>query len=458
MIVWKVSDGCGNVSACTQVLTVRDGKAPTPYCFADIVTVLMEGSESVSIWATDFNLASTDNCTAQDDLVYSFSGESFVPSATFTCADIENGVAQVFDLEMWVMDEAGNQDFCMVQIEIQDNQNLCEDNFNGIVAIEGRIATEDEKEIDDVEVVIETFFPEYPNIDSTDVLGEYSFPTNPASYNYELTATRNTSYLEGVSTLDLILIQDHILSFNEFNSPYKVIAADINDDEKVSSIDIVQLRKLVLGVIDTIPNRSWRFVDSDHEFFDTQEPFPFPEALEYDEVLESIDHADFVAVKIGDVNSSYNPGFNGIGTADTRSDDDYIITIDIDATEMTDRDIELIATQMRPEIYTGETTQIRDLAIQWIDRSMITEYDLYQNEPNPFITETNIGFSLGNDSDVTITIYDATGKVFKTITGKYNAGIHSELISAEGLPASGVLYYKLEAGDYESVRSMIKVE
>jgi len=351
---------------------------------------------------------------------------------------LENGVAQVFDLEMWVMDEAGNQDFCMVQIEIQDNQNLCEDNFNGIVAIEGRIATEDEKEIDDVEVVIETFFPEYPNIDSTDVLGEYSFPTNPASYNYELTATRNTSYLEGVSTLDLILIQDHILSFNEFNSPYKVIAADINDDEKVSSIDIVQLRKLVLGVIDTIPNRSWRFVDSDHEFFDTQEPFPFPEALEYDEVLESIDHADFVAVKIGDVNSSYNPGFNGIGTADTRSDDDYIINVS---------QVDLANDQLRLEFRASETGVIKGLQTQISSRVDIIT-----------VQSGSMELNASNTYQLTITIYDATGKVFKTITGKYNAGIHSELISAEGLPASGVLYYKLEAGDYESVRSMIKVE
>ena len=536
-IVWKVFDGCGNVSSCTQVLTVRDGKAPTPYCYAEIVTVLMEGSESIAIWATDFNLASIDNCTSQDHLLYSFSGSSYEPSATFTCADIENGIAQVFDLEMWVTDEAGNQDFCMVQVEVQDNQNLCADSANGIVSVEGRVATEDEKEIDDVEIIIETFYTEYPLVDSTDAVGEYSFPTNPANYNYELSATRNSSYFEGVSTLDLILIQDHILSFNTFTSPYKVIAADINDDEKVSSIDIVQLRKLVLGVIDTIGNDSWRFIDSDHEFVEIEDPFPFPEVLEFDALTESVDYADFVAVKIGDVNSSYTPGFTGIGTADTRSDNEYIINVtqmplegdkvklefrasetgvikglqaqlssiatissiesgsmeinssnmyqpedeevriawnhiignyvtqneilfslDVDVSSLNDRDIKLMSTQMRPEIYIGESNEIRDLKIQWIDGSDLSAYALYQNEPNPFVTETNIGFSLAEESNVSITIYDATGKIFKTIKGLYSAGEHKTLIKSEEIPTSGVLFYKLVSGEFESVKSMIKID
>ena len=316
-----------------------------------------------------------------------------------------------------------------------------------------------------------------------------------------------------------------------------MIAADINNDEKVSSIDIVQLRKLVLGVTDSIANSSWRFVDSDHEFFDVEEPFPFPEVLEYDELIESIDYADFVAVKIGDVNSSFNPSFTGIGTADTRSDKDYVInisqvalegdkvrlefrasetgvikglqaqitsqaaitsiesgsmeisasntyqpkedevrlawnhtigsyvtqneilfTIDVNTSEMIDRDIQLISAQMRPEIYTGESNEIRDLSIQWIENSDLSEYALYQNEPNPFITETSIGFSIAKESDVTITIYDATGKVFRTINGLYEAGEHKSLIKSEGLPSSGVLFYKIKAGEFEAVRSMMKVE
>ncbi len=113
---------------------------------------------------------------------------------------------------------------------------------------------------------------------------------------------------------------------------------------------------------------------------------------------------------------------------------------------------------MRPEIYTGESVEIRDLQIQWIDGSDLSAYALYQNEPNPFVTETSIGFSLAKESDVTITIYDATGKTFQTISGQYQAGKHNAVVKSDGLPASGVLYYKLVAGDFESVRSMIKVE
>jgi hypothetical protein len=47
---------------------------------------------------------------------------------------------------------------------------------------------------------------------------------------------KNDDYLNGVSTLDLVMIQRHILSISKFTDPFNIIAADINNDEKNNSI------------------------------------------------------------------------------------------------------------------------------------------------------------------------------------------------------------------------------
>ena len=69
--------------------------------------------------------------------------------------------------------------------------------------------------------------------------------------------------MNGVSTLDLVKIQRHILGLEELNSPYKLIAADVNADNEIKASDLTELRKLILGIITDLPtNESWRFVES----------------------------------------------------------------------------------------------------------------------------------------------------------------------------------------------------
>ena len=68
--------------------------------------------------------------------------------------------------------------------------------------------------------------------------------------------------MNGVSTLDLVAIQKHLLGITPFTEFDKFVAADINLSETVSAIDIVELRKLILGIYVDFPNNeSWRFID-----------------------------------------------------------------------------------------------------------------------------------------------------------------------------------------------------
>ena len=71
---------------------------------------------------------------------------------------------------------------------------------------------------------------------------------------------KNDDILNGVSTLDLIQIQKHLLGITPFTSLHQYIAADINRNENVSVTDLLDLRKVLLGINTEFPrNTSWRF-------------------------------------------------------------------------------------------------------------------------------------------------------------------------------------------------------
>ena len=60
--------------------------------------------------------------------------------------------------------------------------------------------------------------------------------------------SKDVDYMNGVSTLDLVKIQRHILRIREsLDSPYKLIAADVNGDNDVKASDLDRIEKVDLG-------------------------------------------------------------------------------------------------------------------------------------------------------------------------------------------------------------------
>jgi hypothetical protein len=115
--------------------------------------------------------------------------------------------------------------------------------------------------------------------------------------------------LNGVTTQDLVLIQRHILGIQPFTEPAQFVAADANYNGKVTSLDIVVLKKLILGITDELPNgRSWRFWPSDYVFPSSNPLNPaFPETWFGAAVSPVPTEFSFTGVKIGDVNGSADP-------------------------------------------------------------------------------------------------------------------------------------------------------
>ena len=145
--------------------------------------------------------------------------------------------------------------------------------------------------------------------------GSYGFNCLPNSSNetIRLYKINDINKTNGVSTIDVALIQSHILGKNILNSPYKLIAADVNGDGKVSILDIVYIKRLVLG-IDTIftnsvtgQKRLWTFVDSSYKYPDTTNPFPIKDSISFIGLNAKQTNQTFIGIKLGDVNWDWNP-------------------------------------------------------------------------------------------------------------------------------------------------------
>ncbi len=108
--------------------------------------------------------------------------------------------------------------------------------------------------------------------------------------------------------------------------------------------------------------------------------------------------------------------------------------------------------------YDGRTTTHGPIAAT-IARSPIPDhYDLAANFPNPFNPHTVIAYQLPEPSGVRLTIYNAAGQIAEVLVEKdQNAGFYQVLWDANGF-ASGVYFYRLEAGSFVRTRKMVKIE
>jgi len=83
------------------------------------------------------------------------------------------------------------------------------------------------------------------------------------------------------------------------------------------------------------------------------------------------------------------------------------------------------------------------------------EFALLQNHPNPFNPSTTIRFDLASDRDVSLKVYNSLGQVVsELVSGHRPAGKYSIVWDASGF-ASGVYFYRLEAGSFVQTKKLI---
>lgn len=111
----------------------------------------------------------------------------------------------------------------------------------------------------------------------------------------------------GITTLDIILMRRHILNVDTLNSPYKILAADVNFSNSVSTQDLILTRTVILQTNLTFPNgKLWNFVNSDYTFANPISPWPYEDFRNFPSAVAATDQ-DFIGMKLGDINNSWDP-------------------------------------------------------------------------------------------------------------------------------------------------------
>ena len=308
-------------------------------------------------------------------------GVGLSQSILFTCDHLRTQLVEVHFQEA-----QGGSNFCQTYVNVQDNNQVCTENSTAtlpatMARIAGQVHSWKEEAVEAVEVSLQTDAYQTPSN------GFYHFDV-PMEQAYTITPSKLMNPLNGVSTFDLVLMSKHILGIQKFDSPYQLVAADINRSKTVTTFDIVLLRRLILA-IDTefTNNTSWRFIPSDYSFQTDQ-----PLAENFEEYYH-IDHlttnhlVDFVGVKIGDVNGNARP--NSLVRSEVRNSKDKL-TIDVQdqvlkagqlyevtfstaqLAQIQGYQFTLDVEQARIDKVQGDLLQLENFGLQNLDRGQLT--------------------------------------------------------------------------------------
>ena len=370
---WQATDACGNVSTCSQLVRVVDSFAPVIVCppartyeFGaawnfDTPTVFDSCSGAavtLRVVSTLTNTAGmcggTYTATRTWDAADGCTNRSTTCSLTVRVVDTTPPVLTcpadktVNCISPWsfdapsVSDLASGTNVTLVIVSTVTNGN-CEAGFTATRTWRATDGCTNSVTCSQTVTGVGTFTvagavtfaTNYPAAGPTDrpvvgvamvVSGATNFTTQTASggaYSLSASPTGNitvtpvggptNSPAAGVSTVDISLIRRHVLNITSLDSPYKLLAGDVNGSASVSTLDISFIRRLILAATNSLPSGLWRYVPANHVFQNPASPWSAPTGRTYTNLSSDLNGQDFVAIKLGDVNNSWLPPANLAG-------------------------------------------------------------------------------------------------------------------------------------------------
>ncbi len=306
----RVTDECQNESYCDYYFNVGAGKQPGPVCVTSL-TVELQGWDSNQdgtidtaknvVPASEFESSSLPPCGETYESL-SF-GIEWLDEATdeYDATRVNDSLfvgcdraAGTHAVRMWVISESGTADYCDVFVTVTDNTGGCQD-ASGSSMISGMVMNTLSETIKDAEVSLSSEDGEVMSSMATGQAGFYALGS-PYGADVRVGVRKDGDDRNGVSTLDLILLQKHLLGKAKLQGALRH-AGDINNDNRISVVDLVMLRKLILGSDSALTHSdSWRF-------YATEGGKQIYEVNDFSEQME----VDWTGVKIGDLNMDYDP-------------------------------------------------------------------------------------------------------------------------------------------------------
>ncbi len=459
-VIWTVGDGCGNATSKTQYFTVADKKPPTPV-FVDLATAVMANG-MIELTARSFDkggcgdgcISSYDNCSDSENLYFSFTpvlpnlwdqpfkwhkqlnhyGRYFFDPETgaisteaaylagdadawlpdlrtaqrvYLCDFVEDSnytkTIKVYVWDQFALNEScddGNYDFANVEVNFNHCSTDPDPLISGTVSLYGS-----DNPAKDIEIIADN--GENKVIYKTDDQGKYAF--NLSNNNYEISGKSDKNYPQGITTLDLVIIQKHLLGMKEITDPYKLLAADVNNNGSIAASDMLELRRVILGIQNSFANNSWIAINKDYVFENPANALAEAKNAQVRKIKvanQNISNLDFLAVKMGDMNGS---ALNGL---ENRSSESVQLELDdIEINKGEEIEIPFYAKDFKNILGLQFSLNITGLEVK-----NITSGTLDINESNTNIIKNNLVLSWNNAEGVSAN----NGDVLFTLTVKAN--------------------------------------
>jgi hypothetical protein len=304
-------DFCGNQAELDIKIEVVDCTPPVPVCYNGLVVDLLP-YDGMEIYASDFDAASFDNCYGYEtriNLVTDKNNDGIINSddflaippnshyVDFRCQDL--GPPHL--VQLWVKelsnDRFNNWSYCVSEVKVQDGGYYCGDRPH----IQGTVSNLMDTPLKEVEMISGwgtrlTDDNGYYHI----FLGLFFDPT-------EIKANKEGAVKSGISIEDLHLISQHILGKKELETPFHLIAADVNQSISITTLDLIYLKNILFGRETQFPNnKNWIFIPKNFNFSNPKAPWNIPSSVKITTMGTSGAQIDFKGIKLGDVTGDAN--------------------------------------------------------------------------------------------------------------------------------------------------------
>ncbi|MEZ5055612.1 MAG: T9SS type A sorting domain-containing protein [Saprospiraceae bacterium] len=304
-------DICGNQAELDIKIEVIDCTPPVPVCYNGLSIDLMP-SGRIEVWATDFDANSNDNCYNLDyrlNLVKDENGDGVIGSEDYRTTPPSQDFVTIYCenlgynyLQMWVKevstDRFNNWSYCVTQLNVEDSYFPCNLADNHMF---GTIRNMQSNPVKDVEIIVDGYLKAITKND-----GHYIFENSYFDRYHIIKPEKNGNVNVGISIDDLSIIAKHILGTQPITEPLKMLAADVNQSQSISALDLMYLKKVMLGLETKFPNdKNWIFLPKHYTFPTPEYPWNYPTEFKISEYLSSF-RIDFTGIKLGDVTGDAN--------------------------------------------------------------------------------------------------------------------------------------------------------
>jgi hypothetical protein len=331
---WTSSDLCGNKQLIADEFTVSlsDCEAPSILVHTKVAelsyvlnpTTTVSGTGMAVVHLRDLFNRVQDNCdgivtdyrdnnklvtdmgvqNARLDVPGVKPAYTSADSIMIGCDDLVNG--GLLSVRVWAIDRAGNRNYVVTTVTVQDNSGAC--TKAPITGLAGAVGTENGKAVKGTTITAKA--ANAPEV-SANTINDGSFTaTIIRDQNYVIGATKvdvSDKFL-GVTTFDIAKISKHLLDIEKIATPYSLIAADVDMSNEIDGADMLKIRNFILRKSDNLNTNGtiWRFVDKSYSFKNAASPLTedFSTVVSLTKTGDRA-VANFVAVKLGDVNTTY---------------------------------------------------------------------------------------------------------------------------------------------------------